>query len=330
MVLVNMPLLERDGCSVEYFTHGRKTKTDGTPNPVITFVHGAGGNGFTWCFNIPSFTSVEALGRVTPDSGLREYFVIAFVMRGFGGSRVYAESPLQGWTTENVVGDLLAVLDAEKVKETALVCHSFGGFLGVQTAFAAPERVSSLVMFETYAGLTFSDEEEHKLLQEYSARFMATFVAEEDMLKTIRAKLANASVHPGEPLEFTERQKGFKTCVAMDPEVFNLRMSLHASNHQMQKLGAEFHTFMHKMVRDHSVDVNTFRAKFDKQLHFISAADDATAFYWELVALFAERSKSNSMKVFAAGKGDHSIMMFNAKEFNQHLREILDFGCHYH
>jgi pimeloyl-ACP methyl ester carboxylesterase len=319
-----MPLLERDGCSVEYFAHGRKTAADGTPNPVITFVHGGGGNGFTWCFNIPSFVSAEAMGRVAPDSGLREYFVIAFVMRGWGGSRVHSGNPLDGWTPENVVGDLLAVLDAEGVKETAMVCHSFGGFLGVHAAFAAPDRVSALVMFETFAGLTFSDEEEHRLLSEYQDRFMATFRAEEEMLETIRAKLADASVHPGEPLAFLERQKGYKSCVAKNPEVFNLRWGLGQSNHQMQALGKEFPTFMHNMLRAHSIGVDSFRAKFGKKLHFISAADDATAFYWELVALFAERANSNSIKVFEAGKGDHSIMMFGFEEFNQHLREILD------
>ena len=107
-------LIERDGCDIEYLTHGRKAQADGTPNEVITFIHGAGGNGFTWCFNIPSFTSTAALGRVTPESGQRVYFVIAFVMRGFGGSRVHSGSPLEGWTAENVVGDLLAVLDKEE------------------------------------------------------------------------------------------------------------------------------------------------------------------------------------------------------------------------
>jgi len=110
----------------------------------------------------------------------------------------------------------------------------------------------------------------------------------------------------------------------MNPEVFHLRMALHMSNHQMQGLGAEFHKFMHRMVRDCCVDVDTFRKKFDKKLHFISAADDATAFYWELLALFAERSSANSIKIFEAGKGDHSIMMFGAELLNAHLREILD------
>ena len=81
---------------------------------------------------------------------------------------------------------------------------------------------------------------------------------------------------------------------------------------------------MHRMTRDCCVDVDTFRSKFDKRLHFISAADDATAFYWELVALFAERSNANSIKIFGAGKGDHSIMMFGADLLNAHLRKILD------
>ena len=58
--------------------------------------------------------------------------------------------------------------------------------------------------------------------------------------------------------------------------------------------------------------------------NFISAADDATAFYWELLALFAERSNADSIKIFEAGKGDHSIMMFGAELLNAHLREILD------
>jgi hypothetical protein len=63
-------------------------------------------------------------------------------------------------------------------------------------------------MFETMAGLTFSDADEHKLLWEYTANFFATFKAEEAELATLRAKLKGASVHPGEPLAFAERQKG--------------------------------------------------------------------------------------------------------------------------
>ena len=238
---------------------------------------------------------------------------------------MHSGSPLDGWTTENVVTDLLSVLDKEEVQETALVCHSFGGFVGVQTAFAAPERVSKLVMLETTAGLTFSDAEEHAMLRDLTDKFMANFKADEDDLAAVRAKLRDASVHPGEPLAFPERQQGFKACVKKDPELFNLRCGLHASNHQMQALGADgFQSFMSRMCRDCCVDVDTFRQKFDRKLHFISAADDATLFYWELVALFAERTNADSIKVFEAGKGDHSIMMFGAELLNPVLREILD------
>jgi len=59
------------------------------------------------------------------------------------------------------------------MRETVLLCHSFGGFVRVRTAFAAPERVCAAVAFETVAGLAFSDAEEQPLLWDSMARYCA-------------------------------------------------------------------------------------------------------------------------------------------------------------
>ena len=50
-------------------------------------------------------------------------------------------------------GDLLALLDAEEIERTALVCQSMGGWAGLPIAIAHPERLRCLVLCGTPGGL---------------------------------------------------------------------------------------------------------------------------------------------------------------------------------
>jgi pimeloyl-ACP methyl ester carboxylesterase len=52
-----------------------------------------------------------------------------------------------------MAADVVAVLAAEGVEQAALVGLSLGGCVALQTALAAPERVSSLVLINTFAKL---------------------------------------------------------------------------------------------------------------------------------------------------------------------------------
>jgi hypothetical protein len=100
------------------------------------------------------------MGRMTPGSGQAEYFAIAFVMRAGFVRSVASPRGLDGegrcWRRT------VAALDQGASKDTALVCHSFGGFVGVHgcTAFVAPDWVCECVggvpSNETVAGLKAS------------------------------------------------------------------------------------------------------------------------------------------------------------------------------
>merc|ERR1712146_53635 len=94
-------------------------------------------------------------------------------------------------------------------------------------------------------------------------------------------------------------------------------------NHQIMELGLlSPESPAQDMIKDNLIDIKTFCTKFNKKVHFI-AADDDGAVPWELMALYAERI-GGTFKTYEAGKGGHTIMMFNADELNVYLRELLD------
>jgi 3-oxoadipate enol-lactonase len=105
---------------------------DGTP---VVFAHGAGGNRLSWWQQTPFFET--------------HHRVLRFDHRGFGRSACSADD----FHPKYFAGDLLAILDAEKIGRAALVCQSLGGWTGLRTAIEAPERVSCLVLCDTPGGL---------------------------------------------------------------------------------------------------------------------------------------------------------------------------------
>jgi len=125
-----MPRVERAGASLYYETYGDRG------DPAVVFAHGAGGNAASWWQQVPFFR----------DRGFR---VVVFDHRGFARS-VCAESEL---AVTHFPADLLAILDAEKIERTALVCQSMGGWTGLPTALKHPERVRCLVLCGTPGGL---------------------------------------------------------------------------------------------------------------------------------------------------------------------------------
>ncbi|MBW1883130.1 MAG: alpha/beta hydrolase [Deltaproteobacteria bacterium] len=125
-----MPRVERAGASLYYEIYG-------DPNdPAVVFAHGAGGNAASWWQQVPFFL----------DRGFR---VVVFDHRGFARSAC-AEGDL---AVTHFPADLLAILDAEKIDRTALVCQSMGGWTGLPTAVQHPERLRCLVLCGTPGGL---------------------------------------------------------------------------------------------------------------------------------------------------------------------------------
>jgi 3-oxoadipate enol-lactonase len=103
--------------------------------PALVFAHGAGGNTLIWWQQIPYFA--------------RTHRVIAIDHRGFGRSTC---APGRFHARE-LADDLRAVLDHARIERAALVCQSMGGWTGLRTALAHPDRVAALVLSGTPGGV---------------------------------------------------------------------------------------------------------------------------------------------------------------------------------
>jgi pimeloyl-ACP methyl ester carboxylesterase len=116
-------ILERHGCTIQYWTGGKAGA------PLVVFTHGATIDHHEWDATLPL---VAAAG----------FRVLAWDMRGHGLSR-----PAKFDLAEAVV-DLLALLDRLEVREATFVGHSMGGNLHQEFAYHHPERVRALAMLD--------------------------------------------------------------------------------------------------------------------------------------------------------------------------------------
>lgn len=122
-----MPFAQRD-IGIYYVDRGEGPET-------LLFCHGAGGNSTSWWQQIGAFA-----GR---------YRCLALDHRGFGRSRCSPEA----FSIGAFADDALAVLDAAGVERAHWICQSMGGWTGLRVALEHPERVASLVLSDTIAGL---------------------------------------------------------------------------------------------------------------------------------------------------------------------------------
>jgi 3-oxoadipate enol-lactonase len=122
-----VPLERLNGIDLYYESHG-----DSDPeSPVVTFLHGAGGNHISWWQQVPLFS--------------QHYRCITIDHRGFGRS---SDPEKLGSTC--YIEDLEALLDHLGVQRTALVAQSMGGLAALGYAVRHPERVSALVMADNW------------------------------------------------------------------------------------------------------------------------------------------------------------------------------------
>ena len=124
--------LDPSWTDVDWREHQRWVQLRGTPVNVIemgegeqavVFIHGLSGSWQNWLEQIPS--------------------VVAFDLPGFGESPMPPSGDVSIAFYAEVVAELLAELG---VREAAIVGNSMGGFIAMQLAITAPERVERLVL----------------------------------------------------------------------------------------------------------------------------------------------------------------------------------------
>ena len=125
-----------DGAHLEYEIAGS--------GPTVTLIHPGLWDMRTWDREFPRF--VEA-----------GYRVLRYDVRGYGGS-----SRLEAGTTYSNARDLLALLDANEVTQTALIGCSMGGGIALDLALERPERPWAVVVVATALGGYEATEEEEE------------------------------------------------------------------------------------------------------------------------------------------------------------------------
>jgi pimeloyl-ACP methyl ester carboxylesterase len=119
-----MPDVRNGDVSLYYELHGES-------GPGLVFAHGAGGNATSWWQQVPEFRD--------------RYRVLTFDHRGFARSPCPADQ-------QNAVffeDDLIAIMDDADMADAVIVCQSMGGWTGVRTAVAYPDRVRAVLLANT-------------------------------------------------------------------------------------------------------------------------------------------------------------------------------------
>ena len=121
-----MPSLKINGAQLYYEEHGK--------GPPVVFAHGAGGNHLSWWQQVPAFS--------------RKHRCVTFDHRGWGLSLDGRDAGPAAF-----VDDLRGLLDHLGIDRTALVAQSMGGLTCLGFTIACPQRVTALVMGNTFAGM---------------------------------------------------------------------------------------------------------------------------------------------------------------------------------
>ena len=75
----------------------------------------------------------------------KKYHVFAIDQRGHGDSG----KPEKGYSMKDFAADVVAFMNAKKIKKAAVVGHSMGSFVAMQTALDAPQRIEKLILIGT-------------------------------------------------------------------------------------------------------------------------------------------------------------------------------------
>ncbi|MBE1536626.1 alpha/beta fold hydrolase [Actinomadura algeriensis] len=122
-----MGVANSDGTSIYYERHG-----DG---PVVVLVHGSGGHHAAW------WQQVAALRDA--------YTVVTVDLRGFGNS----DSSMPEFDGQDFPGDIVAVLEKERLTGALLVGQSIGAVAALKAGLSRPDRVGGVVLGHSLGGL---------------------------------------------------------------------------------------------------------------------------------------------------------------------------------
>lgn len=122
-----MPFADNRGVKLYYDSYG-----EGVP---IVFLHPWTTNGGIWYFQVFPFA--------------RTHHVIVVDHRGHGRS----DKPKTGYSIQEHSADVIAVLDAAKVRQAVLVGNSIGGMIAMQLNLDHPDRVIGNLILSSGTGL---------------------------------------------------------------------------------------------------------------------------------------------------------------------------------
>jgi pimeloyl-ACP methyl ester carboxylesterase len=114
------------GCQLTYDLFGA--------GPPVVFIQGVGACGSAW--------------RPQTEELQQQFTCLTFDNRGMGASQPAGTNPL---TVDQMAADVLALLDSQDWPKAHLVGHSLGGLVALYSALAAPKRISSLALLNTFA-----------------------------------------------------------------------------------------------------------------------------------------------------------------------------------
>ena len=107
----------------------------GQGGPWVTLIHGG---------MMPSVTWTAQSQRLADAAR-----VLTFDVRGYGAS----SRPADGYSVEQLSDDMLRLWDAVGIDRSVVVGFSMGGFVAIEAALAAPERVQALMLVGSAGGL---------------------------------------------------------------------------------------------------------------------------------------------------------------------------------
>lgn len=122
-----MPFFNSRGRKIYYERCGR--------GPAVLFCHGAGSNAATWWQQLPLFSA--------------RHTCLTMDIRCFGRS----PAPLEEFSLNNFVHDLICLLDQEDIERVTLVGQSLGGVIGLKAALTQPQRLAAFVACDTPLGI---------------------------------------------------------------------------------------------------------------------------------------------------------------------------------